>query len=483
MSYSRQTISLILLGFTVMANAQADPAMVDKIVSEGRDKSQVMNHLKFLSKKIGARLSTSESLDKAYTWTQKKFTEYGCKNVHLEQWGEWPVGFQRGKSTGGMVSPEKASFEFTTPSWSEGTHGRKKGFAVYAPTTMAEFEANKAKYKGSWIVYKTSPPRGPRVRPGETPAALTPEQQSALDLSNAINGSGILGKVFGAGGEIVLTSGNFRDKTFEQHPMDVNITIRKSDMAKVVADLDSNKPVELEFDINQKFIKGPRKLYNVVAEIPGTEKPDEIIIVGGHLDSWDGPGSEGASDNGTGTSCAIEIARILKTVGAKPKRTIRFVLFSAEEQGLFGSTAYVKDHAAELGKISAVFIEDNGPGHQSGTYALESMAPFIQPILDINNKAFPDMQMKLRVVARMPRGGASDHSPFNAAGVPAFFWDKTNDFDYNFIHHTQHDTFEMVPAKSLIQCATNEAVAVFLTACQAEMMPRQPAVPSSGTGS
>jgi len=478
----RCLLSIVYLVVWTLSFGQADPVVLAKIVDEGKNRNQVMAHLKYLTKKIGARLSTSENLDKAYEWTMKKFKEFGCKNVHLEEWGEWPVGFQRGKCSGMMLSPERVVFEFTTPSWTEGTRGKKKGLAVYAPATMDEFNAMKDKLKGAWVIYKTTPPRGRRVRPGETPPDLTPEQKTAQDLADAVNGAGILGKVTGTRGELVITSGSYRDKTIESHPMDVNITIRKSDMDKIITNLDAGKPVQLEFDINQKLLKGPRKLYNVVAEIPGTVKPDEVVIVGGHLDSWDGPGSEGAADNGTGTMAALEAARILNKVGVKPKRTIRFVLFSAEEQGLFGSTAYVKAHAEELPKISAVFIEDNGGNYESGTYALTTMAPFLQPIIDTNNQAFPAIQMKIRVVERMPRGGASDHSPFNQAGVPAFFWDKSGPADYNFIHHTQYDTYERVPVECMIQCATNEAVAAYVVANAVEMMPRQPAVTTAPGG-
>ncbi len=474
----------LFISSAVAVGAQADPTTVAKIVDEGKNHNKVMEHLKYLSKKIGARLSTSENLDKAYAWTVKKFKEVGCQNVHLEEWGEWPVGFQRGKSSGKMVSPEKVNFEFTTQSWSEGTHGKKKGPAIYAPDNMEQFIAMKDKLKGAWLIYKTGGFRGGprRQRPGDPPPELTPEQKAAQDLREAINGAGILGSVSPAGGDLVITSGNYRDKTFEQHPTDVNITVRKSDMAKIVADMDANKPVVLEFDVNQKWIKGPRKLFNVVAEIPGTEKPDEVVIVGGHLDSWDGPGSEGSQDNGTGSMCAIEAARILGKVGAKPKRTIRFVLFTAEEQGLFGSRAYVEKHKDEWPKISAVFIEDNGANYESGTYALEAMVPYIQPIIDTTNAAFPDCQMKIRTVQRIPRGGGSDHMSFNAVGVPAFFWDKSGPMDYNYIHHTQYDNYEQIKPEYMVQCSTNEAVAVYITACQPNMMPRDTPPATNGGG-
>jgi carboxypeptidase Q len=474
--YVRGWIASALLLGAGFAGAQADPATIDRIVDEGKNRSQIMDHLRYISKAIGPRLSTSPNLDKAYAWTMKKFTEFGCKNVHLEEWAEWPVGFERGKrQVGKMVLPYEKAFEFTTASWTPGTRGAVRGKAVLEPKTMEEFRKVQRDLKGAWMIV-TRQPTGGRGAPAPT---LTDEEKA---LQDAIAKSGIAGRVSGSRTDLVLTGGRYNIK-WEELPKDVRVTVRKRDMESILYHLEKGREVVLEFDLQQRFIRGPRKMYNVVAEIPGTEKPDEIVIVGGHLDSWDGPGSEGAADNGTGTMAALEAARILNRVGAKPKRTIRFVLFTAEEQGLFGSRAYVEKHKDELPKISAVFIEDGGANYESGTYALESMLPFLQPIVDVNNRAFPDMPMTIRTVTRMPRGGGSDHVPFNAVGVPAFFWDKTGTADYNYIHHTQHDTFELVPVAYTVQSAVNEAVAVYIVACAPSMLPREvPATPPPAGG-
>lgn len=483
MSVRRKILPILAACMASASYSQADPVTLDRIINEGKNHSRAMKLLNYMCTRIGTRLTGSENLDKAYAWTQEKFKEFGCVNVHLEQWGEWPVGFQRLKSSGKLLGATPRELQFTTPSWTEGTHGRKRGNVVLAPTSQAEFDAVKSSLKGAWVLYKIAPPRPPRVRPGEPAPAITPEMQAVLDLQKAISGAGILGSIQGSSNELVLTSGNYRDKTFENHPMDVNITIRKSDLEAILKAMEPGKPVQLEFDINQKFIPWPRKHYNVIAEIPGTEKPDEIVIVGGHLDSWDGPGSQGAADNANGSICAIEAARILNRVKAKPKRTIRFILFTGEEQGLFGSREYVRQHAAEMPKISAVFIEDGGANPESGTYGLESMQPMLNLISAVSNKAFPDLPMVNRVVTAMPRGGGSDHVPFNAVGVPAFFWDEQGTQDYDFVHHTQNDTVALIPEKYLVQSATNEAVASFIVACAPDMMPRDvPPTPPTAPG-
>mgnify|MGYP000246126081 CR=1 FL=1 len=216
------------------------------------------------------------------------------------------------------------------------------------------------------------------------------------------------------------------------------------------------------------------KGYNVVAEIQGTEKPDEVVIVSGHFDSWDGPGSQGALDNGTGSSVTLECARILMATGAKPKRTIRFILWSGEEQGLFGSRGYVKDHAAEMDKISTCIVDDGGTNYWGGFVGLETQVPFFQKSMDVLNEAFPTLPMKWRTVAKMPRGGGSDHASFNAVGVPGFFTDETGVADYTYIHHTQHDKLAAAINVYMIQSSTAAAVTTFNLACADAMLPREP---------
>lgn len=473
MRLTKPLIGTALILSVAVAQAQADPAMLQKIVDEGKNRSQAYATLTYITKEIGARLTASGNLSKAYVYALDKFEKAGLSNVHLEQWGEWPVGFDRGPCSGGMVSPEKASFEFTTPSWTEGTHGKQRGIVVAAPKTKAEFEKVKDSLKGAWVYYEGGLPRPPRGRRGEAAPEPTPELKARLDLEADIETSGLLGRIVPSQNELTITSGNY-NVTMENHPMVPQVIIRKSDSDKIKGYMSQGKPVELEFDINQRFIPGPRKIFNVVAELPGTEKPDEVVIMGGHLDSWDGPGSEGAADNGNGSATTLEAARILAACGVKPKRTIRFILFTGEEQGLFGSRAYVEQHKDEMDKISCVFIEDGGANYEGGTYALASMVPMFDPLMALMNKAFPNMPVKMRTVDAMPRGGGSDHVPFNGVGVPGFFWDEVGPVNYTHVHHTQYDRLELVPEKYLVQSAVNSAAALLIMADAPTLMPRAP---------
>lgn len=473
----RLPILATFISFAAFAGAQADPAMTARIIDEGKNHNQVMKHLRELTN-IGSRLTSSPRLAKAEDWAMKKFKSFGLTNVHLDKWGEYPVGFDRGtKSFGRMTAPQRIDFEITSQSWTEGTHGTKKGPAMYAPLTMADFDLMKKRMKGAWLIYKQSPPRGPRPpRPGEPAPEVTPEQKAQNDLRDAIAKSGALGVVYPSRNELVVTGGNYRDKTFENHPMDVQVMVRKSDMDKIMAGLDQNMPVQLEFNLDQKFVKGPISNYNVVADIKGTEKPDEIVIVSGHLDSWDGPGSQGALDNGTGSCTAIEAARILMAAGAKPKRTIRFILWTGEEQGLFGSAGYVRDHRDELPKISAVLVDDGGTNYQGGYIGLQSQKEIFESAFAPVVAAFPDMPQTYTGGEHQQRPVGSDQDTFNRYGVPGFFTNETGRSNYGFVHHTQHDRYEMAIPEYLVQSSTNHAAVSYFIACYPTMLPRDASV-------
>lgn len=455
----RRTVCVVLGCLAVgLTFAQGEPATVKRIIEIGKDKNQVWETLTEVSTKIGPRLTASPNLDKAMDWAMAKFKSYGLTNVHLDYWGEWPVGFQRGKrQSARMIAPWNIQFEFTSPSWTPGTDGPMRGKAVLAPATMDEFNQVKGSLKGAWVV-TGAPLRGaPRT-----------------ELDDAIDGAGILGRVQGSRDDLVITSGNHRIE-WDKLPTLRRVIVRKKDMDDIMAAIRAKRECVLEIDMEQKFVKGPIKTANVVADIRGTEKPDEMVIVSGHLDSWDGPGSLGTSDNGTGISVALETARILTAAGAKPKRTIRFILWTGEEQGLFGSRAYVQNHKDELDKISAVLVDDGGSNYQGGMQCVANMEAMLTEAQAPMTGVFPDMPFKVRVGPAMPRGGGSDHAPFNQAGVPGFFWDEVGRQNYTFIHHTQHDHMGYAIKEYLVQSSTNSAVMSFNLACAATMLPRAPA--------
>lgn len=461
--------SLALFSFAAFSGPAyppgTDPGSIDRLLSIGKEKNRVMALLDELTHKIGPRLTGSSNALKACQWAERKFKEFGLQNVHLEEWGEMPVAFDRGKRQRARVlKPEEKEMDFTTDAWTPGTEGPLRGPAINAPKDDTEFEQVKDRLKGAWLMVE----RAPRGRGGGS------------ELDRKMDEAGILGRVSSSGGETITTGGRFTGLEWDKLPTQRRIRIKKSDFDRIRGFLESGKPVQLEFDIENIFVKGPAKLYNVIADIPGTEKPDEMVIVCGHLDSWDGPGSLGANDNGTGTVSAMEAARLLMQSGAKPKRTIRFALWTGEEQGLLGSRGYVQKHKDEWPKISAVLNDDGGTNYHGGHVVLESQAPMFQPMIDLMNQAFPDLPQRLQVVKQMPRGGSSDHASFNAVGVPGFYTIEAGRADYGFVWHTQNDRPEYSIPEYLVQSSTDHAIMAYSLACAPGLLPREAA--SGGGG-
>lgn len=452
------------------AFAQGDPEIIAKVIENGKARNQVMRLLEHICIQIGPRLTGSSNLQKACEWTRDMFASYGL-NARLEQWGEIPVGFERGRNhVARMVEPTVREFQFTTRSWTAGTNGLVRAEAIMQPQTIEDVERMSDQIRGKWVITPTAQPTG----------GGGGNQEARRAMRAALANAGAVGTVTGSRNELVVTSGSWSGLTWENLPTNVDITVRNSDYTAITTALGQGQKVVLEFQVDQKFKPGPVPIYNVVADIVGTEYPDEYVIVSGHLDSWDGPGSQGAQDNAVGTMVALEAARLLMEAGAKPKRTIRFILWTGEEQGLFGSRAYVQQNGNILDKISAVFVDDGGTNYSGGLVCIPSMEEMLARAIEPLNAAFPDMPIRIRVQENMPRGGGSDHAPFNAVGVPGFFWTETGVSSYNYVHHTQHDVLPSVIERYLIQSSVAAAVTAYNLACADTLLPRQPRTPPPG---
>ncbi len=277
------------------------------------------------------------------------------------------------------------------------------------------------------------------------------------------------------------TSANgWREREIKDYPADPEVNVRESDYDFITARLSMGVPVELAFDLPHKLVAGPIPVFNVIAEIPGTEFPDEVVIVSAHQDSWDGPGSQGTVDNGTGTAVTMETARILMAAGVKPKRTIRFALWSGEEQGLLGARGYVRELTDEQrSKISAVFVDDGGTNHQGGLPAADNMVDYLAAATSWTNGHFhsavdgKDMVVNIRPTGpRIESHGGSDHAAFNALGIPGFFWDEIGRANYSYGWHTQKDRLDQAIEEYLVQSATNSAITAYNLANAPALLPR-----------
>lgn len=428
----RIVLPLLLAGAFALSAPAAPPTVNEtssetftKIIELGRTDSKVDEHLEYMTERIGSRLTGSPGMQRASEWAAAVFASYGLE-VRLEKWGEFPVGFERGPASGGMVAPVRIDFVFATNAWTAGTAGPVRGAARLAPTSLEGLDAAAEKFAGAWILQRGRDER--------------PEREVGEKIDARLDELGIAGRIANAG-SLVHTGGNYRI-AWDDLPSGVSISLQDEFYLDVRARLDRGEEVELEFDIDNRFLPGPYPQYNVIADLVGSEFPDEYVVVGGHLDSWDG--STGAQDNATGCATSIEAARLLVEAGAEPRRTIRFQLWGGEEQGLLGSRGYVRDHPDEMERISAVLVHDGGTNYLSGVSAPEAMIPQLTEAFAAVGELDPSMPFKINQNEGLSRGGGSDHSSFVAAGVPGFFWHQTGRAPYRMIHHTQHDLLSNV---------------------------------------
>ncbi len=469
----------VVLGVVISSYTygQGDPEVVAQIIEEGTQRSQVWDHLTYLSEEIGSRLTGSTNLDRAQEWARDQFESYGL-DATLDQWGNISVRFDRGASYAKMVSPLEIEFMMTSKSWSAGTDGAVTGSVIKRPETMEEVDALGDSVDGAWILSKPIPRKR---RGGKEKAEVIAARDLRKEIRTALYDLGIAGYIVSAKSDLVITSSirGWREMDYNERSDEVTILVRRVDYDVMNSRIADGEDVEVEADLVHHFEDGPIGVYNTIAEIRGTEYPDEVVIISGHLDSWDGPGSQGAQDNATGCSTTIEAARILMAAGANPKRTIRFILWSGEEQGLLGSSAYVKGLSdSEIAGISAVFVEDGGTNYIGGVSCIKSMEPMLAAAIAPVQEAFPELPMKLDIRKKLSRFGGSDHAPFVRAGIPGFFYHETGSGgregkNYTFIHHTQHDQTRYAVPKYLIQSATCSAVLAYNLACADTLLPRE----------
>jgi len=398
------------------------------LVRMGREDSRVADTLRELTELHPRRLTASKGLARAFDWAALEFEELGLE-PRLEAWGSFPAGFERGPWWGRVVYPDARPLEFITHSWTKGTRGSKRGLAVLEPEAELLPESLEALVSGKWVVLRGERPSGRQRR-----AFLA-----------ACEEFGALGVISRGPDNGLLVTGGSEDFDPEQLNRPCRITLLHDQHIELEAQVAGGGRTLLEFDIDNHFTPGPVTNYNLVCDLVGSEFPDQFVIVQAHLDGWDG--AEGAQDNGTGVSTTLEVARMLVALETPPRRTIRFVLYSGEEQGLFGSEGYVRDHADELERISIVLNHDQGANYLRGITATEAMHPTFEavfaPVFDLD----PERPFSIELVDGIS-GGASDHAPFVQAGVPAFHWKQEWD-GYTYVHHTQHDSFDEIELDDL----------------------------------
>ena len=454
----------------VLTPAAANPlpdAVAEAIAKEGIEKSQVMRLLRDLTGKVGHRLTGSDNFTKGCAWAKGEFEKMGLQ-VELEKWGEWKLVWNRGRWLGRITQPIQLDMYVATEAWTAGTKGLQK-----ADIVKAAAEGDDAAMAGKWVINKQRPN-----------ATLRKRAQDA----------GALGVVYRAGDPNkefptrVRVFGNQQTamKTMADVPTFPEIAVQADHFDQLLELVEAGKPVECEFEIGNAFREGPIELNNVIATLPGTEKPDEWVVVSSHLDSWHQV--TGTTDNGTGTTTTMEAARILTAIGAKPKRSIKFCLWGGEEQGLLGSAGFVKRHRAEMTKVAACFNHDTGTNWAQSLGVTQAMADQLAPFAAQVNRLLkaPDADwqgevFKLAVQATVSGGGGSDHASFIAASVPGLNWGlkgRSNYFQHTW--HTQWDTIDVAIEEYQRHTATVIAMAALCTANLPELLDRKGVVPGGG---
>ena len=515
----KTTIALLLMQTTLLPNIlfaqNASQDMNVQIRKEGMDNSQIMKTMHFLTDLHGPRLTGSPNHVAAANWAAKQMTAWGFENAALEPWDFGYPGWVNERASGFITSPVQDSLVFEVLAWTPGTNGIVSGSAVRMqlpnrPTQdelTTYFNSIKSSLKGSMVMigapgkipvsFEPPPkriddellkkrldpnapapttPQGPPRRPDqpEPKANALPFAQIGDQLDKFLIDSGVAVRITDAGREHGQIRA-FNNRSFDATKVVPTIVLRNEDYGRISRLLDNKQTVNLEFDIRNKMFPEGTTSYNTVAEIVGTDKKDEVIMLGGHLDSWHA--ATGATDNAIGCAVMMEAARILKAIGVKPRRTIRVALWSGEEQGLLGSQAYVKKHFGSAEAPTAAFAKFGGYFNiDSGTGKARAFSVFGPPeaAAPLREAAVPFAENGLLgASASKSRGlGGSDHTSFNQAGLPGIGVQQDPIEYFTHTWHTNLDTYERIIEDDVKKSAIAIASAVYMLAMRDELLPR-----------
>ncbi len=529
---------------------QAPKDVIDKIRDEGKNRSQVMQTLSYLTDVIGARLTGSPQLKRANEWTRDQMTKWGMQNAKLEAWGPFGRGWTLKNFNAQVVAPYDIPLIAYPKAWSPSTKGAVTADVVYLNAISdADLDKYKGQLRGKIVLLSdaraleviekplssrytdeeltkmATPPDPAAPRPQPSPASPEQAQRfqrqqqqramagkianfviqegAAVLVDNSRGGSG--GTIFVQGATVAQeVPANPQDRPVRLSPqqkeaearMLPQITVATEHYNRLVRMINQGEKLRMTVDIQAEYNDADPMAYNTVAEIPGTDPKlkDEVVMLGGHMDSWHA--GTGATDNAAGVSVAMEAARIIQSLGLKPRRTIRVALWSGEEQGLFGSSNYVKQHFGEMKgggnqgqpaapgaapapkpelvkgadyeKLSAYYNLDNGTGKIRGVYLQGNSAA--APIFKSWLEPFKDMGATTITISNT---GGTDHQSFDRIGLPGFqFIQDTIEYDSR-THHSNQDVFDRIQADDMKQAATIMAAFVYQTAMMDEKIPRK----------
>jgi hypothetical protein len=450
------------------AQSGLDAGLVERIRREAEDRSQVMHSVHVLSDVYGPRLTGTPNLEAAGRWAVRTMESWGLVNGRLEPWDWGQPGWTNDRFTAHIVSPVRDQLTAEVLAWTPGTNGvvRARAFHLVVPDrpTASDltnyFERIRGEVRGGIILV------GASVR---VPVNLNPPAKRRVDQFLKTAGARV--RVNDAGREHGQITA-FGSATADVIP---TIILRNEDYGRIARILADGTRVDLEIEIANTFYPDGKTAYNAIAEIPGTDRRDEVVMLGGHLDSWHA--ATGATDNAVGCATMMEAVRILSALGVRPRRTIRVALWSGEEQGLLGSQAYVKEHFGtyeqpkpDFMKLAAYFNMDTGTGRLRGASVFGP--PEAATILRTALAPFADLGFA-GVIATTSRAlGGTDSTSFNNAGLPGIGFSQ-DPIEYNsHTHHTNLDTYERVLEADVKSAAAVVAAAVYAVAMADTVLPR-----------
>jgi hypothetical protein len=500
--------ALIVLGFVLAAAAAAQNAWIapdllaiGKFQDEATQHSHIMEVMGYLTDVYGPRLTNSPNIREAGEYAVKTLSAWGLANVHEETWGPFGRGWSNERFEANEIAPRQFPLIAYPKAWTPGTNGVVTADAIYAKIEREEdFSSYRGKLRGMFVL--TAPmrvvdpqfdPLAHRLTDQELAGMVQPHppqppdrdardrQRKQLEfnakLLKFLTDEGAAAWLEPAphdGGTLTVMAGGSRDP--KEPPVLPRIAVDIENYGRIFRTLEKNIPVTLRINIANKFYDDNLDSFNIVAEIPGTDKADEVVMLGAHFDSW--ASGTGATDNAAGSVVMMEAMRILKSSNVKLRRTVRLALWTGEEEGLLGSRAYVREHFADRtsmvlkpdhAKLSAYFNVDNGTGKIRGIYLQDNEA--LRPIFEKWMEPFkPDGMTTLSANGT----GGTDHLSFDEVGLPGFqFIQDPIEYETR-THHTNMDVYERIQAADLKQMAVVVATFVYMTANADQLLPRKP---------
>ena len=500
---------------TAQSQSAGDPDINKKIRAEETDHSQIMHTMHYLTDIYGPRLTGSPNHKAAADWAIKQMTEWGFQNAHLEPWDFGHPGWTNERASGYIVSPIQSQLTFRVLSWTPGTKGtvtapvflmtppekpKKEDLTSYLDSVKDQIKgkivmvgkaevvpvvidvpARRLDDKAAAERYDPNNPnagqfgrqRNGQQPPNNPPGTLT-GQQINQQIDEFLLANHALVRVNDArmGNGLIRA---FQNRTYDITKVVPTVVLRNEDYGRIARILADGAAVKLEFNIQNRTYPEGKTSYNTIAEIPGTDRKDEVVMLGGHLDSWHS--ATGATDNAIGCAIMMEAARILKTLGVQPRRTIRVALWSGEEEGLLGSQAYVKAHFGsfeepkpEFDKLVAYFNVDSGTGRIRGAsiFGPPQDADILRQVL----LPFADLGIAGAIANKNRRLGGTDSASFAQAGLPGVGLGQDPIEYFTDTWHTNLDTYERIIEDDVKKDAIVVAAAVYQLAMRDDMPPR-----------